>query len=228
MRNCSRSFQEYRSLFHTALLQNLARRLRASQKHVSDIQAIYNLHYAHMKLLRRVAMENNSIHAPTTLKPFRYNRAKTMVGAVDDVADNNDCISVHIIAIAEHVLNAIETCYENTQGIRYSEFFLKATYRKALRLSDVLDDTRGVTTELCNLFRIYVAQRVLHGGPNSVHRSYLDEMWIYRYWNTGMGMAVETKRKTDTMPLQTARPVRHAATTWQRMATNRLCCHAPA
>lgn len=101
-----------------------------------------------MKVLCTVTRGNNSIHTLTTLDRFHNNK--------ENVPDNKDWIFAHIIAIAEHVLNAMQPCYKNRQ---------------------VLDDTRGVATELCNLFRIDAADCVLNGGPNGVHHSYLYDMW---------------------------------------------------
>lgn len=192
LRKCGRSYNEYLPVFQRALDEN--RTWRASQKMACDIEPLYKLHASRMKVLRTMVDNGDSMEVLTTLERFSFNSHRQVVD-VDDVADDEDWLTVRRNAVAEDILSAMQSCCENRNGISYAEFFFKATFCKAVLLSDVLKDASGATLELSKLFRIDAAARALDAGPEGIHRGYFYRLWNYRYTDTGVEPALETERK---------------------------------
>lgn len=192
MRKCGRPHVEYLPVFQRALNENT--QVRALQKLPCDIEPLYKLHCARMKVLRTIN-DSNAMSVLTTLERFSFGKQKPIIVDVDDVADEEDSITVRRNAVAEDILSAMQACCENRNGIANADFFFKSTFCRAILLSEVLRDVRVATSELSKLFRVDAAARVLDSGLDGIHRGYFYKMWNYRYTDTGMEPAVETERK---------------------------------
>lgn len=194
LRKCGYSPHVYLPIFHSALEQN--RTLREAQKLPRDIEPFYKLHSARMKILRSVEEKPDAASLLTLLERFSYRHQTPII--IDDVADDEDWMTVRSNAVAEDILLAMQACTDNrgeTYNVTYSEYFFKSTFVKAVLLADVLKDTRAATTELAKLFRVEAAAKVMEQGPDGIYRGYFYKLWNYRFTDTGPEPALETERK---------------------------------
>lgn len=194
MRKEGQPAKDYLPVLQRALEEN--KRLRDSLRQPPDIEPIYKLHSARMKILRATEDNVSAIDNLALLEKYSYNCQQRPIVVEDDRRrDDDDWIIERKIAIAEDIILAMQYCANPKSEMVYSEFFFKSTFCKVTLLVEVLKDVKSAIQELDRLFGTDSALRALDQGPDGVYRGYFYRMWNYRYTDTGIEPALESERK---------------------------------
>ena len=184
---------EYLSIFKQAVDANQS--LRKELKQNPDIEPIYKLHAARMRILCSSHDNKNINNVLTLLESYSFGETRSInLEGPSSEKDSEDWIAERRIGIAEDILSAMQYC-SDPKTASYCEFYYKAIYCKGIILAEVLKDVRGALEELGKIFRIDAAARVMDQGPDGAHRGYFYKFWSYRITETGTEPALETDRK---------------------------------
>ncbi|KAI0561231.1 Histone transcription regulator 3/CABIN1 [Gracilaria domingensis] len=193
MRKEGRPASEYLPVFQLAVEEN--KKLREAARQPLDIEPIYKLHAARMKILRATEDNTNTTETLSLLEKYSFSSQARSNVDENQRKDDEDWVIEKKIAIAEDIILAMQFCANPKSEMVYSEFFFKATFCKSVLLVEVLKDTKTALSELDKLFGTDSALRALDQGPDGVYRGYFYRMWNYHYTDTGIEPALESERK---------------------------------
>lgn len=186
----------YLPVFQRSVAEN--KMLRKSLRQPPDIEPLYKLHVSRMKILRVVEDGASSASLLTLLEKYSFKQGPIVVRVDEEKGgekDVEDWITERKIAIAEDILSAMQYCRDSRSEVPYAEYYFKATFCRALILSEILKDTGSALRELDKLFRTEAAAKVLDQGRDATHRGYFYKIWNYRITDTGIEPALESERK---------------------------------
>lgn len=196
MQKVGRLPEEYLPVFQRSVAEN--KTMREGLRQPTDIEPLYKLHASRMKILRVVEDDASSASLLTLLERYSFKQGPIVVRVDEEKGgdkDVEDWITERKIAIAEDILSAMQFCRDSKSEVPYAEYYFKATFCRALILSEVLKDTGGALQELDKLFRTEAAAKVLDQGRDATHRGYFYKIWNYRITDTGIEPALESERK---------------------------------
>eukprot|EP00178_Gracilaria_changii_P025122 TRINITY_DN767_c0_g1_i1.p1 TRINITY_DN767_c0_g1~~TRINITY_DN767_c0_g1_i1.p1 ORF type:complete len:2035 (-),score=269.24 TRINITY_DN767_c0_g1_i1:1374-7478(-) len=193
MRKEGRPAKDYLYVFQRAVEEN--KKVREAARQSVDIEPIYKLHAARMKILRATADNTSAIETLSLLEKYSFKPQPRSNLVDEDHRKDDDWVIERKIAIAEDIILAMQFCANPKSEMTYSEFFFKSTFCKSVLLVEVLKDTKTALIELDKLFGTDGALRALDQGPDGVYRGYFYRMWNYHYTDTGIEPALESERK---------------------------------
>lgn len=193
LRKVGKPAAEYLAVFGRSLAEN--KKIRDHLKQPCDIEPLYQLHAARMKILRNVESCSSATETLNLLETYSFHACSPPSVEGFPGKDIEDWIAERKTAVAEDILAAMQTCSSRKSDVSYSEFYFKSAFCKAVLLADILKDIGAALEELGKCFRLDAAVKALDQGQDAHHRGYFFKIWNYRFTDTGVEPAIETERK---------------------------------